>query len=420
MRLFVNSRLYERVKHAAQSSVGIHPCIFFTLLMLVCVSCQNQPENIAIENTPVVIETASAIIAGEPVVVIVRGEGDRAVDLVWRDGYATRRFVVEMRDGMGSTTFVETSTAGVATISADGVFTTLNVLAGAPIEPITPLVAPKTLVVGGDETSMGVVVPFDAFGNLVQNGTAITYTVRRPDETQARLPTTIQYGVGWRDIGSGWTAGETAVVAEVGTANSSSAAVREVPKAVRQIELADMDTTFRADGRTRISLQTEPLHDRFGNLLADGLIVEFVVLGEKSTSRLTGIVIGGVAETTLLAPTDPQKMRVTARIGDRMSAPLTLEFTQYVRPFAMTLQADETQNALIVASETLQNGAIVPDGSIGRILLVQDGRLVREISAETTQGRITETIYLSDPLDGTYTVFLTVGGQTAKAELEIR
>jgi hypothetical protein len=387
------------------------------LLVVVVTGCRSAPVTDGVQQRPVLIEVAKEIGAGEPAVVTVRGEGDRTVELVWRDGYATRQFSVEMRAGVGTLEIGDTETAGVATITVEGVVADINIAAGHAIEPIIPLVAPKTIVVGSDETSMGVVVPFDTFGNLVQSGTPITFTVRRSNGAQTRMPTTVQNGVGWRAIGSGRLAGETSIVAEVGTASSTRARLNEVPNEARQIELVNVERMLMADGRTRIPLQTEPLRDRFGNLLTDGALVEFVVAGLQSTARLSGVVIGGIAETTLLAPTEPQTVSVTARIGAVESAPLTLAFKPFVAPFAITLVADEAQNGLIVTSDTLQNGAIVPDRTAGKILVVRDGILVRQISAETVQGRISQTIYFTDALNGTYTIYLTVGGRTAKGSI---
>ncbi len=400
----------------------VHPVKVISLVFLLFLfsRCRNAPASESYIHQLLSIEVASEIVAGEPVVVIVRGGGDRPITLIWRDGYATRHYTIEMRDGVAVKEIVETQTAGIATVSAETVSATISILAGEAVEPIIPLVAPKTIVVGGRETSMGVAVPFDRFGNLVRNGTPITFTVRRPDETQTKLPTTIQNGLGWRDIGSGRLAGDTALTAKVETAASMSATLREVPTVARPIQLVHPETTFLADGRTRIPLQTERLYDRFGNQLTDGLIVEFVIEGTQSTTVLTGVVIRGIAETTLLAPVAPQAMRVTARVGEVESEPLVLEFAQFVEPFALNLRAEPAQNALIVQSGTLQSGSIVPDGSIGRMLVVQeDGVLLQEISAETQQGHITQTVYLSKPLKGTYTVFLTIGGQTEKAKVAV-
>lgn len=389
------------------------------LIVLLIMGCRNSVEPTTNEDRSYLIEAASEISAGEPVVVIVRGVGDGVVDLIWRDGYATRRYPVEMRNGAGAKTIAETQTAGVATISVGDAVAVINVLAGEPVEPIIPLVAPKTTVAGSNETSMGIVVPFDRFGNLVRSGTPLTFTVRRPDETRAKLPAIIQNGVGWREIGSGRVAGDTAVTAAVGAAAGVGARLREVPNTAVRVALVEMEEVFSADSRTLVPLQTEPLRDRFGNLLSDGTLVEFIVAGQDGTAYLTGIIINGVAQTTLQAPLEPQTMRVTARVGDVESAPLLLEFVQFVEPFVVTLRADVDQNALFVESGTLESGAIVPDGSVGRILLARDGVLVRDFSAETQLGRIHETIYLSELSSGSYTVFLTVGGQMGKAEVVV-
>ncbi|MCU0495088.1 MAG: hypothetical protein MUD01_26165 [Chloroflexaceae bacterium] len=206
----------------------------------------------------------------------------------------------------------------------------LDILPGAPVSPVVPMVGPRSTVADGRVELMAVVIPTDAWGNPAADGTDVTLRVRQPGNREQQWSMLVAGGLAWERIVSGTRSGRTTVAASSGAASGPEASVREIAGPPASFTLSADPTSLPADGHQTLTLRTGQVQDRYGNTLPDGTLVTFIVEAADGTvppRRLPALLVGGVAETPLQAPATPGTMRARASIAGVLSPVVELHFT---------------------------------------------------------------------------------------------
>jgi hypothetical protein len=193
-------------------------------------------------------------------------------------------------NGQAVATFTAGTAVGTATITATtnsrAGTTSVTLVAGAPYT-MTLTATPNSLTVGSSSTLTATVT--DQYGNLVGNGTNVTFTaslgtVLSPRSTTNGLATSILTST---------LVGTAHVTATSGTATRSTDVVF-APGAPFNIAVQAAPATLVANGST--STITATVRDQFNNFVADGTSINFsALLGTVGTPRTT---TAGVATTT--------------------------------------------------------------------------------------------------------------------------
>ena len=365
---------------------------------------------------------------GTPLVVdIVRPDAPDGTPatLVAVGSYGTALYRAEFATGVARMTLpaADTTRSGLLSLiarsgAAQG-SAVVDLEPGSAVEPVTPLVGPRSIVADGDHWSMAVAIPFDRFGNPVASGTPVDFGVAHPGQPLATTPRLVQHGVAWLRFYSALRAGRTTVVAGVGEARGPESTIMEVPGWPVSYGITATPTTAPADGRQLITLRTEPIRDRWGNQMLDGTLVTFAVEAPDAAPRLIpAYTIDGVAEAQLQAPTTPGVLLVRGTMYGLRSAPLRITFTEgpAVNAFRVAATVDPDDGNVRLATSTLLGalGQFVPDGTLVRFTLRGADGDEREVTAEAEHGRAAATVRLADLRSRTYAVEVGVG--SARAE----
>lgn len=331
--------------------------------------------------------------AGDPLRIEITGahpEIDQAV-VVLTTTAGTRSFDASLDDGTGSVDLTSAGTAaGIADIwvvaGRDEVWSSIDVIAGAPVEPLVPFVGPKSIVADGEDHAMVVVLASDRFGSPVRARSEIGLSALRHTGATETGGVEVTGLVAWQRLFSGTVSGRTAVSTAIGGVQGPVADLDEVAGRPAEIVLnAPEGGPLLADGRRLHRIQTGQLRDRFDNLVTDGTVVEFrmdTVDGRRTSSAPT---VDGRAEVWIEAPAAPGVVQVVASSSGTASEPLDVEYRPAVERIPARVSTTETGAVVEIGPVGLVDGGWIPDGT--RVDLTMPGQ--RTVGGSTVDGRVT-------------------------------
>lgn len=346
--------------------------------------------------------------AGRPIELTLRSPNDPdyngTVSAFVTDALGTTRHHVVLSNGQGTLLLASNRTehAGLLSIHVDQgsepARHDVRIRPGPMSSPLIAVVGQRSLLVGGD-SAMLVISPLDAFGNAVAPGLPLSVEVRRPGvgpESYEAATQNLVVGI-W--LGSSDRAG-------VGTVSVTSVALDGLLVTSQQLEfrqvagspatvavVADVSATpLLADGRTLIRLRTNHLEDRFGNVVANGTIVNFLVEAPDGWSHLTSTVIDGYAECRTAAPSLPGTVRVTVSVAG---------VTGTTHEFRADPAVDEVPFRLLpvfgparaflelqIGPVMLSTGGLVPDGTAASLSVAGAPLVVEDVSLRNGEATV--------------------------------
>lgn len=398
----------------------------FAFALFLLAACTPTPE-LAVE--PVIhtfaIDAPSQVNAGDPISVTVSADGEGPLFLL-----ATGTF--------GSVPLTGTLTGVTATLGLDPIYSrhagavefraragqaearaTTTILPGPPVDPILPLVGPRSIVADEEHWTMLVAVPTDRYGNPLADDFPVTVRAQHPapdggdsladPETKE---TKIERLFAWARILSKTKAGRTFLSVNAGEASSPERDVLEVPGPPLPFRLYAEPETAVADGRQTVAISSEQIRDQYDNLLLDGTSVQLLAESSDGSRRMIPTVTqDGRIYASLQSPGAPGTLTVRAQIVDVLSQPLTLRFTPgpAVRPITVTVEL--TDDFLVIRGGPLLGpiGQFIPDGTpVGFTITDPDG-MPSEWDAVAEFGYAQLALRRSELMPGEYRVQAAVG-----------
>ncbi len=379
------------------------------------------------------LRAPATVAAGDPLRIMVeRADAPEGmpVTLVAQTSYGPLVVTAPFHAGMAEFRLPASAThaAGMVTLTAhaDAAIgrTELVITPGPPIDPITPLVGPRTIIADGTHWGTLSAIPFDAFGNPVAEGTPVQFRLLRPDGSLEMINTRVTNLLAWQRINSSTHAGRTVVVVTAGEAHGPEASLNETPGWPVAFRLSADPPGLPADGSRLLTLRTSPIKDRYGNALLDGTLVTFVVDTPGALPRfIPAITIGGIAEAQLQAPTEPTPLTVRATLYGIISEPLTLNFAPgpAVGVIRIRTSLDEPAGMVWIEAGPLvgQLGQLVPEGTTVYFTLVGPDQHEHAFTAPAANGRAQLELRLEDLARGAYLVEVRVGAGSGRARMLI-
>ncbi len=277
---------------------------------------------------------------------------------------------------------------------------TIEIEPGPPVDPMDAYLGPRTVIADGAHFVMIVTVPTDRFGNPVQPGTVVDYTVTRADLAVEESEAPTEHLLSWFEVFSNTVAGRTRIGAQVvrdtgiplpdttsseqddgGPITASERTFLEVAGIPVAHSLELLDAVPVADGQALIRARTSVLEDRFGNVLPDGTVVTLDADGVGGIRRLNSQTNGGQAEFTYEVPDRPGTVTLKATASGVSGAPLTLRFEQAVDSFNAWIDPQlETVQVHIGPVRSIRD-SYVPEGTVAEVTMTgADGdEIVRRV-----------------------------------------
>lgn len=331
-------------------------------------------------------------------------------------------------DGVGRVLIdgAQTTASGLVSVTAtaDGYrgSAEFTVTAGPPVEPVTPLIGARTITADGAHWSMTVVVPFDRFGNPLDDGAPVALRAVRPDGRNEVQATTVRHLLAWFRLDSGTVAGRTTVAVDAAGVPGPEGTLLEVAGPPLPFALSADQPALPADGRRLAVVRTARLVDRFGNQLPDGTLVTLVVTDPDGTQRyLPGYTLAGSAEFPVQSATVPGAARAQATAFGVVSDPLTLAWQPTAAAFALSATVDRAAGSvrLDAGPVVAALGQYMPDGTPILLTVTGPDGDPRLLTAALDGGRAVAALRLADLPPGTYSVTATVGDAVGRASFTV-
>jgi Invasin, domain 3 len=294
----------------------------------------------------------------------------------------------------------------------------VDVRPGAAVDPIVPLVGPRSIVADGEHTTMVVVIAADEYGNPVADGTAVAVRASHPGGHVEERSARVNHGLAWLRLRSRTVAGKADVSAVVEGKNGPRADLLEVPGWPRPFALSVSPASTPADGREWVTLHSDAIVDAHGNALLDGSAVTFVGrAGGLGLHFVQGYVVDGRVKVHLLAP--PRAVPFEARAGVYGLAsevvPIPLAEAAPGDGFAVHVGYDAKDDAVTFRAGPLvgPDRHFVPDGTDVWFEIRDEGGRVARLRGEVDGGYADASLPRTALRARSYRVEVSVGGSSS-------
>lgn len=368
---------------------------------------------------PIPLEFAAAAPDGQAVTVVAQGSyGAGVYQTTINAGKAALLLPGEATKRSGALTLL--ATAGTARAEM-----VVEVLPGPPVDPVMPLVGPRSIIADGKHWTMAIAVPFDRYGNPVAENTPVEFQILHPGDNLETITVSTTNLLAWQRVWSTTAAGRTTVAVSAQGAHGPDATFLEVPDWPTSFGLSATPSSAPADGRQFLSLRSTVIRDRFGNAMVDGTLVTFVAEMAGSEPRfIPAYTIDGSAEALIQAPGQPGVMTVRATLYGVESRPLAITFTPgpAARDFPATAQVNARDGMITIAAGPMlgELGQFIPDGTLVLFHVTGPGGLKQTVEGMSEDGRASIELRLADMPPGAYTAEVVVGSGIGRATFEIQ
>ncbi|NTW00745.1 MAG: hypothetical protein HGA19_05470 [Oscillochloris sp.] len=387
----------------------------------------------AVLSGTLMLRLPKVLTAGQPLTVLA--ERSDAPDglvatLVLQGNYGILLYHASFQSGLAEFRLPaeDTHVAGSATLvvrasAAEG-RAELTITPGEPIDPVMPLVGPRTIIADQIHWGTVVAIPFDMFGNPVVEGTLVHFEIQRPNAKREALTAPVTHLLAWNHVSSSPHAGRTIITATTGHAHGPDANLVETPGWPVPFTLSAQPRGLPADGRQFVTLRSQPIVDAYGNPMLDGTLITFVAEVPGGSSRfIPAYTIDGVAEAYLQAPPVPGTVTVRAILYGIESDPLRISFASGpaigMIPVKATVDIPGGSVAIDVGPLLAALGQFVPESTLVHLTLIKPDGTSQDFTTVTEGGYTHKELRLTDLPSGNYIVEVSAGSGTGRVRFTI-
>jgi len=330
--------------------------------------------------------------------------------------------VTTTNNGIAQATLSASTVAGTAVVTATAGTvsgtTTVLFMPGPPANMILAA-SPTSIPIGGATSAVTATIR-DLYGNLVANGTGVSFATTLGTFQQSgstTYNTTTMGGVALTTLVSGLSTGTAQVSAAAGGVLRVVEVTFTIGPPASVTVTASPPSISIVTGSSTV---TATVRDVGNNLVADGTLVTFATsLG--TINPPTALTINGIATTTLTAGTKTGTAIVTATVGTIWATTNVTFTTPYppqnvvVTAYPLQIPADGASTSTITATVTEIYGNPVADGNVANFF-VTAGATIAPLSAPTVGGIVTATL-TAGTTPTTVTVRVIVGSRLGEANV---
>jgi hypothetical protein len=238
-----------------------------------------------------------------------------------------------------------------------------HITPSAKLAPILEsYLGPPSIVAGGSDYSMMVIVGTDIYDNLLPNNTPVELNLYG-NNSKSSIQKTTSDRIFWERIFSPETAGRMLISGSVAYASTNEKTLEINPNNAIDFNISEKLVHPYADGNQIAIFQTSIIKDGFNNIVSDGTLVKFMVTTSKNEKlEVSGATIQGVAKGQFLHPNEPVVWNAQAfAIGMAKSSVKKVSFQSVVEELNVDFSNDNRR--IRVGPIQSYMGQIIPDGA---------------------------------------------------------
>ncbi len=244
---------------------------------------------------------------------------------------------------------------------------------------------PRSLIIDKDQKTMMSVIPLDKFRNPMPDNYPTRFNFKYPKEKKSSDLTKVQDFVAYKYFLPSSKIGKLYVAANSGSSNSQEEEILIEAGHALDFNIEVEDLYPYADSRQHVVLKSSKILDAYGNSIADGTLINFLII-DKSGKRsyYNAFSIGGIVKVAIENPSVATQWNIQASLyGSTKSNQLKLNFISTVVDFEMNLDG----RTLIVGPVIGILGQIIRNGTKAEVILndetyeveLIDGKVIYEI-----------------------------------------
>ncbi len=260
---------------------------------------------------------------------------------------------------------------------------TIEVKANAtnPVQ-LESYVGPPSIIAGGTDYTMQVVVPTDIYDNILPDSTAMRLKYQFLD-TEKEEGLYSKDMIGWVNIFSYEQSGRLLISSKVRETASKEFSVEVFPSLPEDFQISSQRKHSYADGNQITEFITSVLKDDYGNIVSDGTLVEFKIKDKKGVVLQTqGGTVNGQAIGKILHPDHQDVWEVIAFIpGIAKSNVIQLEYASVLNDFEVKFSNDNRE--IVVGPLLSFMDQLIPDGAIVALKIKKDKSVETKIKSSS-------------------------------------
>ena len=222
---------------------------------------------------------------------------------------------------------------------------------------------PKSLFANDEDGSMNVSIPHDQYDNPLLPPSKVSYQASYNGEAEVGVQKDIDHLVAYQISKSKKRAGKYLIGSSVNDGNSQEQELIIGAVLPKDFSIALLNYYPFADSRQYIHLKTSVMKDVWGNIVADGTMIQFTIQeGRELVGVYQAFSIGGIANVYIENPSHAVQWNITASLhGQLKSNVISILFDRNVNDFP--LKWDEVEKKLLIGPVVGVLGQLAPDGT---------------------------------------------------------
>lgn len=274
---------------------------------------------------------------------------------------------------------------------------------------IESYLGPPSILAGGDDYTMLVVVPTDALDNPLNDSTEvkIKHQFLEIEKTDMVLS---NHFIGWENLFSYEKSGRFLISSQVYEKQSKELTVEVFPAQATDFEITSHRKHKYADGNQITIFETSVIKDIHNNKISDGTIVDFVIKNKNGYLLKTqGSTIEGVAKAKILHPDHQEQWQIKAYItGMGISNVIELKYDSITADYPVIFEA--CNRDIIVGPIQSFMGQLIPNGGVVKLKLYKNNEHLETLVKTSLKGMVTFKLSSGFYEPGTYDIKIEAFG----------
>ncbi len=287
----------------------------------------------------------------------------------------------------------------------------LNILPQQTVNTIQTYLGPPSITAGGNDYTMLVAIPTDAYDNPLADATKVA--IKRRFLNQQRIDTTTMlHGMSYKNIFSPIKTGRILMSSSCYNFNSKEYDVAIMPAPPRNFEITyDRHHSF-ADGNQITTFTTSIIKDQYGNVTSDGTYVDFFLKTKANTIlKTSGTTINGVAVAKMIHPNHEDTWSVKAFVeGMAESNTIRVAYKAVILDFS--IERSQSNRNITVGPLISFMEQMIPDGLNVTLKVFKNEQLIETLHKGTSKGYVHFKLNPNQFPKGNYTFKVNAAGIT--------
>lgn len=270
-------------------------------------------------------------------------------------------------------------------------------------------VGPPSIIAGGEDYTMQVIVPTDIYDNPLPDSTLTVLKHQFLDNEKEKQVLTKDM-ISWSTIYSYQPSGRILISSVVEQTPSKEFSIEVFPSLAQDFKIFSQRKHTYADGNQVAEFRTSIVRDSYNNIISDGTIVHFLITNSiGNLLQTTGSTINGEAVGKMLHPDKADSWQVKAMIpGIAVSDTIQVDYKAVLEDFEIELNKNNRE--VIVGPLLSFMNQLIPDGALVKVNILQDDKLLETKIGYSNQGKVRFRFQESFFSSGIYTIEIEAFG----------